>query len=148
MANWFEDVTKTLADEKIGRRTAIRRVAGTVVGVALASVVPGLALAKTHKQCPNGGGTCSNPNYPNCVHNSNPNCFCFLNEKGIATCGCNGFCSGIFNCDRNSNCAKGSYCAYNTGCACDGGWCIVKCTGQNKNCVLGSGHGATAAHVL
>jgi len=42
MASWFEDVTKTLADEKIGRRTALRRVAGTVAGAALASAIPGL----------------------------------------------------------------------------------------------------------
>ena len=37
MAHWFEDLSKTVADEKIGRRTAMRRVAGTVAGAALAS---------------------------------------------------------------------------------------------------------------
>ena len=46
MANWFENLTKSVADEKIGRRTALRRVAGGVAGVALAGAVPGLALAR------------------------------------------------------------------------------------------------------
>src|SRR5689334_576711 len=33
MAHWLEDLTKTMADEKMGRRTAMRHVAGTVAGI-------------------------------------------------------------------------------------------------------------------
>ena len=36
MAQWFEDLTKTFGDEKMGRRTAMRRMAGTVAGAAFA----------------------------------------------------------------------------------------------------------------
>ncbi len=41
MAKWFEDLTKTMADEKLPRREVIRRLAGSVAGIALASLLPG-----------------------------------------------------------------------------------------------------------
>jgi hypothetical protein len=149
MAHWFEDLTRTIADDKIGRRTAIRRVAGGVVGAALTSVAPGLALAKKSKDCPTGGGTCSNPNYPNCAGNSNLNCYCFTDITGNPLCACNMYCSGDWPCYRNSDCPRGSACIVSTGCNCStsSGICIVRCKGKNKNCQLGSGHGTTAARV-
>ncbi len=36
MANWLEDLSKTVADEQLPRRVAMRRIAGGVTGVALA----------------------------------------------------------------------------------------------------------------
>jgi hypothetical protein len=145
MANWFEDVTKTLADEKIGRRTAMRRVAGTVAGVALASGIPAVALAKS-KACP-GFGSCSGGTFTNCVGNANTNCYCFEKLGGKAVCGCNSFCSQVPACSSSQKCAKGNSCAVLTGCNCvsSAGVCIPNCKGKNKNCVLGSGHGMTAA---
>jgi hypothetical protein len=144
MANWFEDVTKTLADEKIGRRTAMRRVAGTVAGVALASGIPAVALAKT-KACPTGG-TCSNP-FTNCAGNANTNCYCFTKLGGKPVCGCNSFCSQSPTCSSSSKCAKGTVCIVETGCGCQSssGVCVPACKGKNKNCQLGSGHGTTTA---
>lgn len=147
MANWFEDISKTMADEKIGRRTAIRRVAGTVAGAALASAIPGVALAKKSQACPGGGGNCS-IGFVNCKNNPNTNCFCYSGTQGSAGhCGCNGFCSQLPTCTKNSNCAKSAFCSFFNGCNCNGGTgvCITKCAGKNKNCQLGSGHGATAA---
>ncbi len=149
MANWFEDVTKTLADEKIGRRTALRRVAGTVAGVALASAIPGAALAKGRGKaaCPSGGGTCST-GFVNCKNNPNPNCYCFSGtQMGAGHCGCNSPCENDPNCMKNSDCPRGSFCSCFNGCNCGAGLgvCLPKCKGKNKNCQLGSGHGLTAA---
>jgi len=147
MANWFEDVTKTLADEKIGRRTAMRRVGGTVAGVALAGAIPGLALAKKNKHCPGGPGNCTNFNFTNCVGNPNTNCFCFEKLGGKAVCACNSYCSQVPACSGSSKCKRGSSCIVSTGCNCSNsqGVCIANCKGKNKNCILGSGHGQTAA---
>src|SRR5258706_6785881 len=147
MANWFEDGTKTMADEKIGRRTAIRRVAGTVAGAALASAIPGAALAKKGQACPGGGGNCS-IGFVNCKNNPNTNCFCYTGSQGKAGhCGCNGFCSQLPTCVKNSDCSKSAFCSFFNGCNCNGGsgGCITKGAGKNKNCVLSSGHGPTAA---
>jgi hypothetical protein len=145
MANWFEDVTKTLADEKIGRRTAMRRVGGTVAGVALAGAIPGMALAK-NKHCP-GAGNCTNFNFTNCVGNTNTNCFCFTKLGGKPVCGCNSYCSQVPTCSSSSKCAKGTSCIVSTGCNCSNsaGVCVANCKGKNKNCILGSGHGTTTA---
>jgi hypothetical protein len=145
MANWFEDVTKTLADEKIGRRTALRRVGGTVAGVAVASAIPGLALART-KACPTPG-TCTGQGYTNCQGNPNTNCYCFEKLGGKAFCGCNSYCAQVPPCSSSQKCARGTSCAVLTGCNCvsSAGVCIPNCKGKNKNCVLGSGHGTTAA---
>ena len=148
MAQWFEDLTRTIADEKVGRRTAMRRIAGTVAGVALASVVPGAALAKS-KSCP-VGGNCT-IGFKNCQGNSNTNCFCFTDISGKGKCGCNMYCSGLSPCARDSHCGKGTLCIILngcTGCSSSNSVCVLKCAGKNKNCQLGSGRGATAAHVL
>jgi len=150
MANWFENVTKTLADDKISRRTALRRVGGTVAGVAAASAIPGLALAKTNKHCPGGGGNCTGAPFTNCVGVSNTNCFCFEGLKsGSSVCGCNSYCSQVPTCSSSQKCAKGTSCIVSTGCNCSNsaGVCVPNCLKKkNRNCVLGSGHGTTAAH--
>jgi hypothetical protein len=146
MANWFETITKTLADEKIGRRTALRRVGGTVAGVALAGALPELALAKK-SQCPGGGGNCS-VGFSNC-NNSNTNCYCFTETSGKAVCGCNEYCSQAPSCSSNKQCGKGNACITAngcTGCGTSTGVCIANCAKKkNRNCQLGSGHGTTAA---
>jgi hypothetical protein len=101
MANWFEDVTKTLADEKIGRRTALRRVGGTVAGVALAGAIPGMALAKVNKHCPQGGNCTIG--FTECQKQGNSNCFCFTDTNGKGACGCNSYCSQIPTCSDHSD---------------------------------------------
>lgn len=147
MANWFEDLTKTMVDEKMGRRAAIRRVAGTVVGAAVAGVLPGTVQAKQNKQCPFGGCTpCGGGECVGCVNNPNPNCFCFTQPNGTPVCGCNSPCSQLSTCSAPSQCKKGFACIVQTGCSCPGpGVCVPRCRGKHKNCTLGSGHGLTAA---
>ncbi|MEO8970793.1 MAG: Virginiamycin B lyase [Ktedonobacteraceae bacterium] len=44
MTNWFEGLIKDMASEKVGRRTAMRRIAGAAAGTALSSM-GGTALA-------------------------------------------------------------------------------------------------------
>ncbi len=151
MANWFEDITKTMADEKLPRRVAIRRISGTIVGVTLASLLPGQALANAR---PDGKAKCSGPincsSPPGsyfCPNNPNPNCACFTNIKGGGTCGCNSYCSQVPTCNSSHDCSKGTFCAVSTGCNCgySSGVCIAKCIGKNKNCQLGgAGTGLTA----
>lgn len=148
MAHWFEDLTKQMADEKIGRRTAIRRVAGTVTGVTLASAIPGAVLAKK-KACPIGGNCTIG--FKNCQGTPNSNCFCWTGINGKGKCACNTFCNGLNPCASEFNCAKGYTCVTLngcTGCGSTSGICLPKCKGKNKNCQLGSGHGLTAAHRL
>ena len=151
MANWFEDLAKTVADEKMGRRTALRRVAGSVAGIALASWLPGHVLAKTHpdgtKECPFGGCDCTD--CANCFHNPNTNCLCLstLHTRHSAVCICNSFCSQLPTCMSSRQCQAGFVCITNngcTGCSTSYGVCIAKCKGKHKNCQLGSGHGLTA----
>jgi hypothetical protein len=147
MANWFEDVTKTLADEKIGRRTALRRVGGTVAGVALAGAIPGMALAKVNKHCP-VGGNCT-IGFTMCQKQGNTNCFCFTDTTGKGICGCNTYCSQSKTCAKDKQCGAGNKCITAngcTGCGSSSGVCVPNCLKKkNKNCVLGSGHGTTAA---
>ncbi len=146
MANWFEDLAKSVGDEKVGRRTVLRRVAGGVVGAALAGAIPGIALAHGSKQCPGGGGNCT-VGFSNC-NNPNTNCFCFTGTDGLAHCGCNTFCSQASPCSRNKDCGKGGVCITAngcTGCGSSTGVCIPKCHRANKNCQLGSGNGKTTA---
>ena len=145
MANWFEDVTRTMADDKLSRRAAMRRIAESVAGVALASTLPGLALAKK-KSC-FVGGNCT-IGFTNCQGNPNTNCFCFTDSTGKGKCGCNSFCSGIASCNSDKNCGKGSICIISngcTGCGSSSGTCVWKCSGAHKNCQLGNGQGRTAA---
>lgn len=145
MAQWFEDLTKTLGDDKIGRRTAIRRVAGTLVGAAFASAIPEAALARIHKHCL-GYGDCT-ANFSNCMGVRNLNCYCFEHLGGTPVCGCNSLCSQIPTCSGSMKCPKGYACIVSTGCNCSitQGVCVAKCRGIHKNCQIGSGHGPTAA---
>jgi len=128
MANWFEDMTKTLADEKLSRRQTLRRIAGSTAGIALASWLPGQALAKSH---PNAKGACGNPatcggTFSPCGHNKN--CFCFLNSQGKGTCGCivNICNKNEKQCKSNADCPSGSFCAKKTCCP-HKNVCIPKC---------------------
>jgi hypothetical protein len=151
MAHWFEDLTKTMADDKLPRRQAIRRIAGSVAGVALASWLPEQALATNlpgKNQC-GYGGSCD-WGFTNCHGNPNYNCFCFTGAPGAPAvfCGCNSYCSQSPTCKRQRHCPRGTVCSTSngcTGCSPYSGVCIPKCMGKNKNCTLGSGHGLTAA---
>jgi hypothetical protein len=132
MSNWFEDLAKNVADEKIGRRKAFRRIAGGIAGAFLAGVIPGIALADTTRACPGGGGVCGT--YVNCT-NGNANCFCFSDPHSNAFCGCDKFCSELSPCSTNHDCPSGTFCAVNTCCG-GGGVCISTCNGANEHCVL------------
>jgi hypothetical protein len=145
MANWFEDLTKTMADEKMGRRTAMRHVADTVAGIVAASAMPTLALAKQDKKC-KCGQTCSG-DCAGCPDNPNQNCNCWGQIDGTLACVCNSFCSQVPTCSKPSDCKKGFACITNNGCTGCGnsyGVCLARCRGKHKNCTLGSGHGLTA----
>jgi hypothetical protein len=145
MAHWFEDLTKTLGDDKIGRRTAIRRMAGTLAGTAFASAIPGIAEARINKHCPSGGNCSSFIN--NCLHERNTNCYCFTELGGRPVCACNSLCSQSQTCSSSMKCPNGYVCIVSNGCNCSSsqGVCVHACKGKNKNCKLGSGHGKTAA---
>ncbi len=91
MADWFEDLTKTMTDEKIGRRTAMRRVATGIAGIAVASALPENSLARV-RRC-KYPYTCNNPcSFCPCPNNENGNCYCFLELSGKVVCACNSFC--------------------------------------------------------
>jgi hypothetical protein len=146
MTHWFEDLTKTLADEKMGRRAAIRRVAGTVVGVAVAGVLPGTVQAKQNKHCPFGGcEPCGGGECVGCQNNPNQNCFCFVQSNSAPVCGCNSLCSQISPCSAPSQCKRGFACIVGTACDCPNGsgTCVPRCRGKHKNCQIGSGYGLT-----
>ncbi len=151
MAHWFENLTKTVADEKLSRRQAVGRIAGVVAGATLAAWLPEQVLAKDirwKKMCPHGGCGCT-CGFTNCDGNPNTNCFCFQDINGMGGCGCNTYCSQVKSCTQSMHCPRGTFCAINNGC--DGcgssiGVCLVKCAGKNKNCQLSGTHsGATAA---
>ena len=151
MANWFEDLTKTMADDKLPRRQAMRRIAGTVAGMAVASLLPAQAEAMADdlkKYCSFPCKDCS-CNFANCKGNPNPNCYCFTTLSAYpfskGGCGCNAFCSQLQTCSNSKKCPVGSFCATQTFCNCDftQGVCIPYCVGKNKNCQPGSGHGLT-----
>jgi hypothetical protein len=129
MANWFEDVTKNVADEKLSRRQAIRRAASSIAGLALASWIPGQALAKSHPY--SKSGACNNPatcggTFSPCGHNKN--CFCFLNSQGKGTCGCIvNICNNSEKaCHTDKDCPGGSFCATQTCCP-HKNVCLPKC---------------------
>jgi hypothetical protein len=127
MANWFDTVTKTLADSKLSRRQAITKAAGAVAAVALASVIPGEAFASSdarRRHCK--PGTCST-GFTNCQGNANCYCFQKINTK-TGACGCNSFCASIAPCSNQSQCSKGFTCITNTGCGCSTGVCIPNCS--------------------
>jgi hypothetical protein len=148
MANWFETVTKTLGDEKLSRRKAMKTAVGVAAAAALAAVIPGEAFAaekkkhhKNHHACKNPGN-CNGSPFNNC--GTNPNCYCFENYGSTkGTCGCNSYCASIAPCTKNSDCGKGNVCIGSTGCGCTSGFCIPVC---NKTCVLDANRsGRTAA---
>ncbi len=145
MAHWLEDLTKTLADEQMGRRAAIRRVAGIAAGVAVAGVLPGTVQAKQNKQCPLGC-SCTGGDCVNCLNNPNQNCFCFTQSNNAPVCGCVIFCSQASACSATNQCKRGFACIIQTGCNCfgPGGVCVPICRGKHKHCQIGSGHGLIA----
>lgn len=151
MAQWFEDLTKLLADERLSRRQVAQRIAATVAGAALATWLPGQAFAQGEFRrlccCPNSCGgpveyscfdgcniTCTGDQFCPCdQYSSNKynNCYCFLLFGTAVTtggCGCNILCSSAAPCTQQSDCATGYFCAYGTGCNCNGGVCIPYCT--------------------
>jgi len=141
MANWFERVTKTLADDKLSRRKAIQKAAGAAAGMALAAFIPGEAFAASPNFC--SPGDCS-IGFPRC--SANPNCFCFDQRNGSGSCGCNVICNRVRRCQVSSQCPRGSFCAFFTGCNCAGsvGYCIPHCT---RTCTFDEAHtGASAAN--
>ncbi|HJT59221.1 MAG TPA: kelch repeat-containing protein, partial [Ktedonobacteraceae bacterium] len=46
MANWLEDLTKTVSDDKLTRRQVVRRMGGVVAGATLAAWLPEQVLAR------------------------------------------------------------------------------------------------------
>ncbi len=152
MANWFEDLTKTVADEKLSRRQAVGRIAGVVAGGTIVAWLPEQALAKNipwKKQCLNG----SNCDVPpmNCNGNPNTNCCCMTEISDTPVCGCNIYCSQSTPCTSSSNCKRGYVCVTATpctGCGTSYGVCVPKCKGEHKNCQLGDGQGSTTAPSL
>ena len=150
MANWFENITKTLADEALPRRQAIRRISGTVAGIVLSLWLPEQAFASSNHQnhrC-NNAGSCSGLGPGLCGVNKYNNCYCFqkLGFKYRGVCGCNSYCASIPACSSQSGCPSGYACITNTGCNCSGGVCVPKCT---KTCQLASNQaGRTAASTI
>lgn len=148
MANWLEDLTKTVSDDTLTRRQAVRRIVGVVAGTTLATWLPEQALAKNipwKKQCPRGGNC--DDDFPSCNGNPNTNCFCFTDVSGQGVCACNSFCSQAPTCIKQSDCPRNTVCIIQNGCDNCGnspGVCFLKCKGKHKNCTLGSGHGMTA----
>ncbi len=128
MTNWFEDISKTMADEKLSRRQSLRRIAGSVAGVTLATWIPGQVLAKS--------GACHNPatcggTFSPCGHNKN--CFCFLDAStGKGNCGCivNICNKNEKTCKTDKDCSSGSFCAKKTCCP-HPNVCLPKC---GKSC--------------
>ncbi len=147
MANWLEDLTKTMADDKLPRRHVLRRMAGSVTSMVVASLLPTQALAKAdhlQKHCTGPCRMCACAP-PSC--SPNPNCFCFLGIGGKGVCGCNTYCSQAPICSKSSDCQKGFACITVNGCTGCGnsyGVCVPYCVGKHKNCQLGDGHGMTA----
>ena len=150
MANWFESIAKTLADDKLSRRQVVRKAAGVTVAVAVAAIVP---TGEAFAAIPEKGGhyckvpsNCSNPDGQLCQLKkyANYNCYCFQ-KIGTTTgvCGCNSYCASVPPCSSQANCASGYVCITNTGCGCTIGVCVQKC---NKTCTLAAnGAGRTAA---
>lgn len=143
MSNWFDDLTKTLADEKLTRRRVIFGAMGIIAGATFATVMPrSLVSAKPEARarkyasgsCPSVG-SCAGGNF-NCVGNPNANCYCFQDMSGSAVCGCNTNCSGIVACSTDTDCGAGYACVTNTMCSCNSGVCVPLCTGPHAKCQL------------
>ncbi len=162
MANWFEELTKTLVDEKLTRRQVVLRTLGIVAGAAVAPLISiNPVSASMRPRVRRGistcsGGSCSGPagncsiGFANCPGNSNTNCYGFTDINGQGVCGCNIYCSQAQSCSNDSGCPGGYACIASNGCSGCGssqGVCIPLCCGNNSNCVLGSSEhdGTTAA---
>ncbi len=151
MANWFDDLSRRMADEKLPRRAIMRKIAGSVVGMTLAFLLPGQALAKANalsRHCTTPCNGCTQScDFDNC--NGNFNCYCFFRNgtAALGGCGCNILCSQGQPCTSSSQCPGGSFCATQTACTCNAtsGICVPFCTGKNKNCQPPGGHGLTAS---
>lgn len=148
MANWFEAVTKTLADDKLSRRQMVTKMAGVTTATALALLVPAdeafAAISDRGGHYCYPPGTCSSI-FLNCQIKKygNYNCYC-LEKIGTITgvCTCNTYCASAPICSSQSDCASGYACTSNNGCGCTTGLCLQKCT---KTCVLApNGAGRTA----
>ena len=147
MANWFDDLTKTLADASLTRRQALKHIAGTATAVVLAFWLPEQALAanQPNHHCTLGGGCMGSFLY--CGHNKYENCYC-MNQMGrnYGVCVCNTYCASAPPCSHSSQCGIGYACVTNNGCGCTIGFCMQKCT---KTCQLDSQRaGRTAASVI
>lgn len=143
MANWFTDLTKLLADEKLPRRAALARIGGIAAGAVLASFLPAEAYAAKRQAC-KLPMTCSDPGFYPC--GSNPNCFCGQKKNLAGACVCNSYCSSLKSCTRQIQCPSGYTCITSTGCSCTSGICVKNCT---KTCQLDSNHsGRTAASLI
>ncbi len=158
MAHWFDDLTRSFADDTNGtlsRRRAVRNIAGAIAGMTLASWFPGQVLAQdTNIYMCKDPGTCSTSNFYNCdlKRYNNVNCYCFQHmSTGKGVCACNTYCAcdsdGIppCSCNTQADCATGYFCVTNTSCGCTNGYCLQKC---NKTCTISSNHsGRTSAGV-
>jgi hypothetical protein len=150
MANWFENITKTLADGKLSRRQMMTKMAGFTTATALAALIPaGEAFAATPDKRSHSckyPGCCSCDQFMNCdlKKYGNTNCYCFQKLGPYpGVCGCNTYCSSLIECIDQASCPTGYTCITSTGCGCTQGFCIQKC---NKTCTLASnGAGRTAA---
>ena len=149
MTNWFESITKTLADDKLSRRQMMTKVAGFTAAAALAALIPAdeafAAISDRGHQC-KYTSCCTCVDSPNCELKKygNYNCYCFQKLGSTSgVCACNSYCSSITSCTNQANCPTGFACVTNTACGCTQGFCIQKC---NSTCTLGSnGAGRTAA---
>lgn len=151
MTEQFENMTRSLAHSTLSRRQVMRTMAGTIVGMTLASWFPGTALARSeHTHICKHYGTCST-NFTNCELNRyhNTNCYCFQQlgtNKGA--CCCDTYCndnssSPSFNgCTSQTQCPSGYFCITNVGCGCTAGFCLQKC---NSTCTLSAKVGGRTA---
>jgi hypothetical protein len=137
----FEELTKGIANGGMSRRDGLKLAFGGAAFAALSTLGLASAEAAPAKKniCKGIPGNCS-VGFTQC--SANTNCYCFENVGKTTTfCGCNSFCSSITACSSNSQCSRGSACVDQTGCSCVSGtgFCIPKCSGKNKNCILKAG---------
>ena len=81
MANWFETITKTLADDRLSRRQAVKKAAGVTAATVVAAIIP---TSNAFTAIFDSGHTCKR--YGNCSSDfmgceyrkyHNPACICF-----------------------------------------------------------------------
>ena len=133
MADWFDELTQALANDRLSRRQALRKIVGTVGGAIVAMLLPGQAFAERSKaQLCGYAGTCST-DFNNCGTQHNPFCYCFQRIDGKHVCCCTNYCASVKPCSKQSDCGKGYSCITNWGCGCSTGGCLQNCT---KTCHL------------